>query len=85
MVGVSDPEWRGRNADEMAASARKMEVFAAMVGMIDQNIQRAISYLETTNKLDNTLHSIYASQRGRRHATGSTTHDGRFDEYGCAD
>lgn len=45
---ASKSEWNQMSAEERAASARKMEVYAAMVDLIDQNIGRVVDYLEPT-------------------------------------
>lgn len=63
MTGNLGPEWEKLPAEERAASARKMEVFAAMVDIIDQNVQRAIDYLESIQELDNTF-IIFMSDNG---------------------
>lgn len=63
MTGNLGPEWDALPADARAASARKMEVFAAMVDIIDQNIQRAVDYLESIEELDNTF-ILFMSDNG---------------------
>lgn len=63
MAGLLDPEWEDMRPEERAKSARKMETFAAMVDMIDQNLQRVLDYLSSTNELDNTF-IIFMSDNG---------------------
>ncbi|KAI1252745.1 hypothetical protein MGN70_004949 [Eutypa lata] len=60
---MSAHHWQKMSPAERAESARKMEVFAAMVDMIDQNIGRVIDYLESTNELDNTF-ILFMSDNG---------------------
>lgn len=48
-------EWKDLSDLERAESARKMEVYAAMVEMIDQGIGQVVDYLESTGELDNTF------------------------------
>lgn len=55
MVGEMTKEWADMNDDEKAHSARRMETYAAMVDLIDQNLARVVSYLEETGELDNTF------------------------------
>lgn len=55
MVGEKVKEWAEMDDNERAHSARRMETYAAMVDLIDQNLARVISYLEETGELDNTF------------------------------
>lgn len=43
------------NILEQRNSARRMETYAAMVGVIDQNLGRVVESLEKTGELENTL------------------------------
>ncbi len=54
---VSDtlPDWARLTADQKATEARKMEVYAAMVNNLDQNIGRLIQHLKDIGAYDNTL------------------------------
>lgn len=72
-------EWEELSDLERAESARKMEVYAAMVEMIDDGIGRVIDYLEGTGELDNTF-VVFISDNGAEglimkalHAMGSET------------
>ncbi|TDZ39592.1 putative sulfatase [Colletotrichum spinosum] len=53
-TGVVDKEWKDMTDLERKESARKMEVFAAMVELVDENIGRVIEHLTSTGELDNT-------------------------------
>lgn len=55
MVGEMVKEWAEMDDSEKAHSARRMETYAAMVDLIDQNLARVISHLEETGELDNTF------------------------------
>ena len=46
-------------------SARRMEAYAAMVELIDQNLARVIDYLESTTELDNAF-VLFMYDNGRR-------------------
>ncbi|OJJ44492.1 hypothetical protein ASPZODRAFT_71623 [Penicilliopsis zonata CBS 506.65] len=50
-----DTPWDEKSDEERALSARKMEVYAAMVDELDQNLARVVDYLEETGELDNTF------------------------------
>ena len=57
------PAWNDLPADEKRMSARKMELFAAMVENMDANIGKLIGYLKTNKLYDNTL-IIFLSDNG---------------------
>jgi arylsulfatase A-like enzyme len=63
VVADGEPEWSEMSTDEQALSARSMEVYAAMVDRMDQNIGRVIDYLTETGELDNTV-VIFLSDNG---------------------
>ncbi|KAK8223789.1 alkaline-phosphatase-like protein [Phyllosticta capitalensis] len=48
-------EWEELTPEEKAKSCRAMEVFAAMVEVIDVNVGKVVDYLEQTGELDNTF------------------------------
>jgi len=74
-LGVIDDTWRLSNRDpkveawndltdeEKAFMEPMMEVYAAMVDRLDQNIGRLVSYLEKQGELDNTL-ILFLSDNG---------------------
>lgn len=55
--------WDKMSPAEKAESARKMEVYAAMVDLIDTNIGRVVDHLEATGELDNTF-ILFMSDNG---------------------
>jgi arylsulfatase A-like enzyme len=55
--------WEDLDADQKAASARTMEVYAAMVDDMDMNVGRVLDYLRTSGQYDNTL-VIFISDNG---------------------
>ena len=63
MVGLVDPDWETLSPEERAVSARKMETFAAMVHVVDENIKRVVDYLEQSGELDNTF-ILFMSDNG---------------------
>jgi arylsulfatase len=63
---LSEPmhrDWDDLSAAEKADQARRMEVYAAMIDRLDQNIGRVIDYLEQRGELANTL-VMFASDNG---------------------
>jgi arylsulfatase len=57
------PAWNDLPPDEKRKSARRMELFAAMVENMDANIGKLIGYLKTQGLYDNTL-IIFLSDNG---------------------
>ncbi|EED21916.1 arylsulfatase, putative [Talaromyces stipitatus ATCC 10500] len=55
--------WAKLSDEEKKKSSRAMEIYAAMVDLIDVNVGRAYSYLESTGELDNTF-IIFISDNG---------------------
>lgn len=49
------PEWKDLTPDERQWEEDRMEVFAAMVDSVDQNIGRLVQHLKDNNAFDNTL------------------------------
>ncbi|KAH6977386.1 alkaline-phosphatase-like protein [Ilyonectria sp. MPI-CAGE-AT-0026] len=56
-------QWDNMTPEERSESARKMEVFAAMVDLIDSNVGRVVDYLESADELDNTF-ILFMSDNG---------------------
>ncbi|OQU97538.1 hypothetical protein CLAIMM_03460 [Cladophialophora immunda] len=63
MIGNMPKEWAKMDDAERANSARRMETYAAMVDLIDQNLARVVDYLESTGELDNTF-ILFMSDNG---------------------
>ena len=56
-------QWKDMTDEERRESARKMEVFAAMVDLIDVNVGKVVDHLEATGQLDNTF-VLFMSDNG---------------------
>ncbi|MCG2590211.1 arylsulfatase [Rhodohalobacter sulfatireducens] len=56
-------EWEALNDSTKADQVRRMQVYAAMIDRMDQNIGRILQYLEERDELDNTL-LMFASDNG---------------------
>lgn len=56
-------EWDTLTEEERKTSARKMEIYAAMVDRMDTNIGRVLDHLEATSQLDNTF-VLFMSDNG---------------------
>ena len=57
------PAWDSLTADERKVYARYMEVYAAMVDILDQNVGRLIDHLKESGQWENTL-TIFVSDNG---------------------
>ena len=57
------PAWKSLSAKDKKWEARRMEVFAAMVDVVDQNIGRLISHLKKKGVWENTLF-LFCSDNG---------------------
>lgn len=60
---VDAATWDRMSAQERSIELRKMEVYAAMVDRLDQNVGRIIDYLKRSGQLDNTI-IIFLSDNG---------------------
>ncbi|MEP3655524.1 MAG: arylsulfatase [Litorimonas sp.] len=56
-------DWDALPETERALSARKMEIYAAMVDSIDQNVGKVLDHLKSTGEYDNTI-IIFMSDNG---------------------
>ena len=57
------PAWDSLSEDERRWEADRMEVFAAMVDVLDENVGRLVDYLKEKNVFDNTLF-LFCSDNG---------------------
>lgn len=78
-LAIVDP-WDSLTAEEQAISVKKMEIHAAMLDLLDENVGRLIDYLKETDQYDNTL-IMFISDNGAegqaRNPAGAN--DGGFD------
>ena len=66
-------DWDSLSKEEKAISVRSMEIYAAMVDDMDQNINRIVNYLKANNLYDNTL-IIFLSDNGAEAASAQRGH-----------
>jgi arylsulfatase len=57
------PPWNELSAEEKAVASREMEIYAAMVDGIDQNVGRLLSHLKAIGEYDDTL-IVFISDNG---------------------
>lgn len=54
------PAWDSLNATQQKQEAKKMEIFAAMLDSIDNNVGRVVVHLKETGEYDNTMIFVFA-------------------------
>lgn len=62
-VAADAPEWESLSPAERAASARSMEVYAAMVDRIDRNVGRVVDHLKRSGRFEDTM-IVFLSDNG---------------------
>lgn len=62
-VVTREPAWEELTAAQKAISARTMEIYAAMVDRIDQNVGKVIAHLKQSGRFDNTV-IVFLSDNG---------------------
>jgi arylsulfatase len=78
------PAWTDLSDEDRRQSARKMELYAAMVEHMDANIGKLIDYLKAKNLYDNTL-IIFLSDNGPEGNTaniGGPWDNSKFEDWG---
>ena len=71
--------WKALSDQERAEAARDMEVYAAMVDYMDEQIKRVLDFLKEAGEYDNTL-ILFFSDNGANGSL-STYYPGQTDEY----
>jgi arylsulfatase len=79
MFPWTGPVWDDLSNKEKKESARDMEVYAAMIEYMDDQISRIFNWLEENNKMDNTI-IVFFSDNGANGAM-STAYPGQTEEY----
>lgn len=67
-----DGSWDSLTADQQRVAARNMEIYAAMVDRMDQNVGRVIAALRASGELDNTV-IIFLADNGAEALDVATT------------
>jgi arylsulfatase len=78
------PAWSDLTEEQRRHSARRMELYAAMVEHMDANIGRVIDYLRDKNLYDNTLIIILSDNgpEGNTMRMGSPWDNSKFEDWG---
>jgi len=74
------PAWEAMSGEERALAARDMEVYAAMVDYMDEEIGRLFAYLREIGEYDNTL-IVFMSDNGANGARAETAYPGQTAEH----
>ena len=73
------PTWDDLSEEEKKESARDMEVYAAMIEYMDDQMSRIFNWLKENNKMDNTI-IVFFSDNGANGAMG-TAYPGQTEAY----
>ncbi len=73
--------WSGHTDEEQALFARYMEVYAAMVDNVDQNLARLLDAVEALGDLENTI-VIFTSDNGGTEEGGATGSRSYYKKFG---
>jgi arylsulfatase len=71
-VIADELEWNAMTEEQRRISARSMEVYAAMVDRIDQNVGRVVQHLKQSGRFDNTV-IVFLSDNGAEGAIVEAT------------
>jgi arylsulfatase len=71
--------WDKMSAEERAEAARDMEVYAAMVDYMDEQIKRVFDYLKEIGEYDNTMIIFFSDNGANGHL--KTVYPGQTEEY----
>ena len=73
--------WDDYSEEEQALFARYMEVYAAMVDNVDQNLARLLDAIEALGDLDNTV-VVFTSDNGATEEGGPTGSRSYYKQFG---
>jgi len=71
--------WNEMSAKERAEASRNMEVYAAMIDYMDEQIKRVFDHLKVTGEYENTMIIFFSDNGANGHP--STAYPGQTEEY----
>ena len=71
--------WDSMSLEERQEAARDMEVYAAMIDYMDEQIKRVFDYLKEVGEYDNTMILFFSDNGANGHP--KTVYPGQTDEY----
>ena len=75
-------DWNSLSKEERQKEIRRMEIYAAMLDRVDQNLGRVIAKLKARGKFENTIF-LFASDNGAcAEATGAKQKSSRLEDFG---
>lgn len=83
------PAWDSLNATQQELEAKKMEIFAAMLDSLDNNVGRVITHLKENGDYDNTIIVVFADNGAEStdptkkalHSTGDVDYEAWLESY----
>jgi arylsulfatase A-like enzyme len=81
------PKWEGQNwtalsGEERAKEIRRMEIYAAMLDRVDQNLGKLFAKLKAQGKFENTLIMFASDNGGCAELTGATVYSKELTDFG---
>lgn len=74
--------WDDLSEQEKAVSSKEMEIYAAMVDIVDQNVGRLVDHLKATGQYDNTLIMFISDNGAEGQNRGGQGFDTSFENMG---
>lgn len=75
-------DWKALGDEEKLKEIRRMEIYAAMLDRVDQNIGRILAKLKKQNKLDNTMIMFASDNGGCAEGAGSKFKSTKLEDFG---
>jgi arylsulfatase A-like enzyme len=79
---LDDSEWNQLSGIELEKEKLRMEIYAAMIDRVDQNIGRILDTLRAQGKLENTLIMFASDNGGCAAGTGAKVKSSDINEFG---
>lgn len=80
--GFAVPPWESLSQDQKELFARYMEVYAAVIDNVDQNLKRLTDYLKSIGEYENTI-IVFTSDNGGTAEGGETGTRSYFSRFGA--
>jgi arylsulfatase len=79
---LKDSEWSKLSGEELAKEIKRMEIYAAMLDRVDQNIGKILAKLKAQGKLDNTLIMFASDNGGCAEGAGAKIKSTKLEDLG---
>jgi arylsulfatase len=79
---LKDSEWSKLSGEELAKEIKRMEIYAAMLDRVDQNIGKILAKLKAQGKLENTLIMFASDNGGCAEGAGAKIKSTKLEDLG---